>query len=256
MQRETLLVTLTSWTGDLETRKPYWSTFVCRLVIYVHTFAFLPLKVFRIMLPMYGRLSLPVTKNTGIQGSKCWQWSLMGVLGLFKRQSDLVHHRHFWAKQSHSNTSLASLCQKKRGCTKLMLSSQLLELPVSMFFQWLFIAPQGITTSSHRFFAIFPPQLYFEGAVFNVVKGHAKNLSIAFAFIIEAADEDELPETVLSTFELHKLDLELCEELPPWEGSAEDWRPLDTNRDHALNFAWLIHHVQHSEVKLNLVILP
>jgi hypothetical protein len=50
--------------------------------------------------------------------------------------------------------------------------------------------------------------------ILNVVKGHTKMLTMAFAFIIEAAEEEELPETVLCTFQLHSIHLEDCPRLP------------------------------------------
>ena len=50
--------------------------------------------------------------------------------------------------------------------------------------------------------------------ILSVVKGHAKALSIAFAFIIEAADEKELPETALAAFQVNALHLEDCPLLP------------------------------------------
>lgn len=50
--------------------------------------------------------------------------------------------------------------------------------------------------------------------ILSVVKGHTKSLSIAFAFIIEAAEQKELPETVLCAFEVHALHLEDCPHLP------------------------------------------
>lgn len=50
--------------------------------------------------------------------------------------------------------------------------------------------------------------------ILSVVKGHAKALSIAFAFIIEAAEEHELPETVLASFQVNSLHLEDCPLLP------------------------------------------
>jgi hypothetical protein len=50
--------------------------------------------------------------------------------------------------------------------------------------------------------------------ILSVVKGHTKSVSLAFAFIIEAAEHDELPETVLCCFQLHPLHLENCPELP------------------------------------------
>ena len=51
--------------------------------------------------------------------------------------------------------------------------------------------------------------------ILNVVKGHIKSLSLAFAFIIEASDEADLPEQVLATFQVHSLHLEDCPNLPP-----------------------------------------
>jgi hypothetical protein len=50
--------------------------------------------------------------------------------------------------------------------------------------------------------------------ILNVVKGHAKSLTIALAFIIEASEEAELPETVLCAFQVHSLHLEDCPNLP------------------------------------------
>ena len=50
--------------------------------------------------------------------------------------------------------------------------------------------------------------------ILSVVKGHTKALSIAFAFIIEAAEEKELPETVLCSFQVHYLNLDVCPHLP------------------------------------------
>jgi len=50
--------------------------------------------------------------------------------------------------------------------------------------------------------------------ILNVVKGHTKSLTIAFAFIIEASEEYQLPETVLCAFQVHSLHLEDCPNLP------------------------------------------
>jgi len=52
--------------------------------------------------------------------------------------------------------------------------------------------------------------------ILNVVKGHTKSLTIAFAFIIEAAEQAELPETVLCAFQVHSLNLENCPQLPQY----------------------------------------
>lgn len=50
--------------------------------------------------------------------------------------------------------------------------------------------------------------------ILNVVKGHIKTLTLAFAFIIEASEEADLPEQVLATFQVHSLHLEDCPNLP------------------------------------------
>lgn len=50
--------------------------------------------------------------------------------------------------------------------------------------------------------------------ILSVVKGHTKSVSIAFALIIEASQADELPETVLCSFQVHSLHLEDCPLLP------------------------------------------
>ena len=51
--------------------------------------------------------------------------------------------------------------------------------------------------------------------ILSVVKSQTKTVSIAFAFIIEAVDQSELPETVLCSFQVHSLHLEECPSLPP-----------------------------------------
>ena len=58
-------------------------------------------------------------------------------------------------------------------------------------------------------------------AILNVVRGHTKGLRIAFAFILEGKEEDELPETVLCAFALNKLEIELCQSLPPFPSEDE-----------------------------------
>jgi hypothetical protein len=50
--------------------------------------------------------------------------------------------------------------------------------------------------------------------ILSVVKSQTKTVSIAFAFIIEAAEQSELPETVLCSFQVHSLHLEDCPSLP------------------------------------------
>jgi len=50
-------------------------------------------------------------------------------------------------------------------------------------------------------------------AILNVVKGHTKALTIAFAFIIEATEQSQLPENILCAFQVHRLHLEDCPHL-------------------------------------------
>lgn len=50
--------------------------------------------------------------------------------------------------------------------------------------------------------------------ILSVVKSQTKAVTIAFAFIIEAAEQSELPETVLCSFQVHSLYLEDCPLLP------------------------------------------
>ena len=56
--------------------------------------------------------------------------------------------------------------------------------------------------------------------ILSVVKGHTKTVSLAFAFIIEAAEQEELPETVLCSCQVHSLHLEQCPILPPYNLDA------------------------------------
>jgi hypothetical protein len=50
--------------------------------------------------------------------------------------------------------------------------------------------------------------------ILSVVRGHTKAVTIGFAFIIEASKQEELPETVLCSFQVHSLHLEDCPLLP------------------------------------------
>lgn len=50
--------------------------------------------------------------------------------------------------------------------------------------------------------------------ILSVVKSQTKAVTIAFAIIIEAAEQVELPETVLCTFQIHSVHLEECPRLP------------------------------------------
>jgi hypothetical protein len=58
--------------------------------------------------------------------------------------------------------------------------------------------------------------------ILSVVKSHTNSLSIAFAFIIEAAEEEELPETVLCSVQVHSLRLEDCPILPPYDDNTDE----------------------------------
>ena len=50
--------------------------------------------------------------------------------------------------------------------------------------------------------------------ILSVVKGHTKSVTIGFAFIIEAAEQAELPENVLCSFQIHSIHVEDCPRLP------------------------------------------
>ena len=58
--------------------------------------------------------------------------------------------------------------------------------------------------------------------ILNIVKGHTKSLTIAFAFIIEAAEHADLPENILCSFQMHSMHLEDCPCLPELEPSLSD----------------------------------
>lgn len=50
--------------------------------------------------------------------------------------------------------------------------------------------------------------------ILSVVKGHTKAVTIGFAFIIESASQEELPENVLCSFQIHSIHIEDCPRLP------------------------------------------
>jgi len=109
-------------------------------------------------------------------------------------------------------------------------------LPVVMEGPWIVKAAVGNGTAPALLGKVIPLQYYFQEGnekqkgvyevdviitassiakgILSVVKGHTKSLSIAFAFIIEAAEQEELPETALCSFQIHKLHLEHCPHLP------------------------------------------
>eukprot|EP00540_Astrosyne_radiata_P017975 CAMPEP_0116822790 /NCGR_PEP_ID=MMETSP0418-20121206/466_1 /TAXON_ID=1158023 /ORGANISM="Astrosyne radiata, Strain 13vi08-1A" /LENGTH=343 /DNA_ID=CAMNT_0004450947 /DNA_START=115 /DNA_END=1145 /DNA_ORIENTATION=+ len=82
-------------------------------------------------------------------------------------------------------------------------------IPLQYYFQ----SPSGNRKGTYEVDVIITASTIAKG-ILSVVKGHTKSLSIAFAFIIEAATAEELPETVLSSFQIHAVDLEDCPPLP------------------------------------------
>lgn len=50
--------------------------------------------------------------------------------------------------------------------------------------------------------------------ILSVVKSQTKSVTIGFALIIEAAEQSELPENILCSFQVHSLHLEECPILP------------------------------------------
>jgi hypothetical protein len=108
-------------------------------------------------------------------------------------------------------------------------------LPVVMDGPWIVKAAVGNGTAPALLGKVIPLQYFFQEpkdgkavyevdviitassiakGILSVVKGHTKSLTIAFAFIIEAAEQEELPETVLCAFQVHQLHLEDCPHLP------------------------------------------
>lgn len=109
-------------------------------------------------------------------------------------------------------------------------------LPVVMDGPWIVKAAVGPGTAPALLGKVIPLQYFFRDpdrtrkgvyevdviitaskiakGILSVVKGHTKSLTIAFAIIIEAAEQEELPETVLCSFQAHSLVLEDCPLLP------------------------------------------
>jgi len=79
--------------------------------------------------------------------------------------------------------------------------------------QYYFTHPHGKKKGMYEIDVIITASTIAKG-ILNVVKGHTKNLTIAFSFIIEAISEEELPEMVLCSFQLQSLNLERCPQLP------------------------------------------
>jgi hypothetical protein len=111
-------------------------------------------------------------------------------------------------------------------------------LPIVMDGPWIAKAAVGNGTAPALVGKVIPLQYYFQEpddkrkgvyevdviitassiakGILSVVKGHTKALTIAFAFIIEAAEQEELPETVLCSFQIHALHPENCPQLPEY----------------------------------------
>ena len=112
-------------------------------------------------------------------------------------------------------------------------------LPVVVEGPWIVKAAVGPGTSPALLGKVIPLQYYFRHptadkkgiyevdviitastiakGILSVVKGHTKALTIAFGFIIEAAQEEELPEFVLCNSQIHALNLEDCPQLPQFD---------------------------------------
>ena len=105
-------------------------------------------------------------------------------------------------------------------------------LPIVVEGPWIVKTAVGPGTAPALLGKVIPLQYYFRNeqglyevdviitasriakGILSVVKGHTKSLTIAFAFIVEASDEEDLPETALCSFQLHALHLEDCPLLP------------------------------------------
>jgi hypothetical protein len=82
-------------------------------------------------------------------------------------------------------------------------------IPLQYFFQ----QPEGDRKGTYEVDVIITASSIAKG-ILSVVKGHTKSLTIAFAIIIEASTQQELPETVLCSFQIHALNLDDCPHLP------------------------------------------
>jgi Protein ENHANCED DISEASE RESISTANCE 2, C-terminal len=105
-------------------------------------------------------------------------------------------------------------------------------LPIVVEGPWIVKTAVGPGTAPALLGKVIPLQYYFRNeqglyevdviitasriakGILSVVKGHTKSLTIAFAFIIEASEEEDLPETALCSFQIHALHLEDCPLLP------------------------------------------
>jgi hypothetical protein len=79
--------------------------------------------------------------------------------------------------------------------------------------QYFFRKPVGTKKGIYEVDVIITASSIAKG-ILSVVKGHTNSLTIAFALIIEAATHEELPETVLCSYQIHALNLDDCPHLP------------------------------------------
>jgi Protein ENHANCED DISEASE RESISTANCE 2, C-terminal len=87
--------------------------------------------------------------------------------------------------------------------------------------QYYFRDPDGQRKGVYEVDVIITASAIAKG-ILSIVKSQTKSVSIAFAFIIEAAEQSELPETVLCCFQVHSLHLEDCPTLPKFDQDEED----------------------------------
>lgn len=64
--------------------------------------------------------------------------------------------------------------------------------------------------------------------ILNVVRRHTESLTIAFALFAEAVEEEELPETVLCSFQLHEINVDRCPTLP--DDDNDEPRPREDRK--------------------------
>lgn len=79
--------------------------------------------------------------------------------------------------------------------------------------QYFFRHPEGDKKGIYEVDVIITASTIAKG-ILGVVKGHTNMLTLAFALIIEASEQEELPETILCSFQVHYINLEDCPMLP------------------------------------------
>jgi hypothetical protein len=82
-------------------------------------------------------------------------------------------------------------------------------IPLQYYFQ----EPKGKQKGIYEVDVIITASTIAKG-ILNIVKSQTNSVTIAFAFIIEAAEQQELPENVLCSFQIHSINLEYCPYLP------------------------------------------